>query len=193
MRIDDRQGVAQARAFAEHAHAGQVRKYIGGPYAAHPIAVARLVQRFCHDDAMVAAALLHDVREDCGVAGAELECLFGADVAQLVDELTDVSRPDDGHRAARKAIDLAHTAQASPRAKTIKCLDLVHNTASIVRHARGFAVVYLAEKAALLEVLGDASDTRAHALAVRVHARAVRRLALERVSPPVARQGSSPR
>ncbi|MCZ8254734.1 MAG: HD domain-containing protein [Polaromonas sp.] len=169
-------GMREAHRFADLAHAGQVRKYVGRPYIEHPVAVARLVMRFEHDEAMVMAGLLHDVKEDCGVTDSELVRLFGSDVAGLVDDLSDVSRPEDGNRAARKAIDLAHTAAAKPRAKSIKAADLTHNSMSIVRHGGAFAPVYLAEKARVLAVLGDASEPRLVALAQRVHTRAMHRL-----------------
>jgi guanosine-3',5'-bis(diphosphate) 3'-pyrophosphohydrolase len=80
---------------------------------------------------------------------------FGSVVASYVEQLTDVSRPEDGNRAARKAIDLAHTALASPQAHTIKLADLISNTRSIVERDPVFAVTYLAEKRKLLEVLKD--------------------------------------
>jgi (p)ppGpp synthase/HD superfamily hydrolase len=168
--------IERAAQLAVRAHEGQLRKYVGGPYVRHPMAVARLVRRFTHDRAMLAAALLHDVAEDTAVALAEIEENFGKDVSSLVSDLTDVSRPGDGNREQRKAIDRAHTAGASPRAKTIKACDLVHNTASIVRHDPTFARVYLAEKALLLEVLQDASDPGAVLLARRVHERGLRAL-----------------
>ncbi len=169
--------VQEALAFAARAHAGQVRKYTGRPYITHPIAVARLVHQFGGDSAMVAAALLHDTIEDCGVTAGELEARFGKDVSALVVHLTDVSRPENGNRAARKALDLAHTANASPRAKTIKALDLCHNTLSIVKGSTRFAQVYLDEKAQLLRVLGDASHCGAFDLAVRVYERSRKKLA----------------
>lgn len=172
------QGARDALRFAGLAHTGQLRRYVGRPYIEHPIAVARLVERFEHDEAMVMAALLHDVKEDCGVSVVTLEREFGAEVAGLVDDLSDVSTPADGNRAARKAIDRAHTARARPRAKTIKALDLVHNTMSIAAFDAKFAAVYLPEKALLLEVLADASDPRAVSLAKRVHARATARLGI---------------
>ena len=84
---------------------------------------------------------------------------FGEDVATLVDWLTDVSRPSDGNRAARKAIDRARLACAPARAQTIKLADLIDNTASVVAHGKGFAPVYLREARELLGVLdrGDPS------------------------------------
>jgi hypothetical protein len=76
-----------------------------------------------------------------------------------VADLTDVSRADDGNRAVRKAIDLAHTAKACADAKTIKLADLLSNTASIVAYDPGFARVYLKEKTALLKVLTEGDAT----------------------------------
>lgn len=174
-------GARDALRFAVFAHTGQLRRYVGRPYIEHPVAVARLVERFDHVEAMVMAALLHDVKEDCGVGIDTLVREFGVEVAGLVDDVSDISTPADGNRAARKAIDRAHTARARPQAKTIKALDLVHNTMSIAAHDVKFAAVYLPEKALVLDVLGDASDPRAVALARHVYARAVARIA---ISPP---------
>lgn len=69
--------------------------------------------------------------------------------------LTYVRQPSDGNRAARKAIDRAHTAQESAEVKTIKLANLIDNSHCIVARDPDFAKVYLAEKAALLEVLGE--------------------------------------
>jgi (p)ppGpp synthase/HD superfamily hydrolase len=81
---------------------------------------------------------------------------FGSKVSDLVGWLTDVSRPEQGNRATRKAIDRAHTASAPSEAQTIKLCDLISNTRSIVEHDPEFARVYLAEKRLLLEVMTKA-------------------------------------
>ena len=50
---------------ASEAHAGQIRNGSGGrPYIEHPLAVAELLAAHGFDDAVLAAALLHDVVED---------------------------------------------------------------------------------------------------------------------------------
>lgn len=82
-----------------------------------------------------------------------------------------MSKLSDGNRAVRKQRDLAHTAAAQPRAKTVKLMDLVHNCVSIVRHDNGFAALYLREMEASLAVLLDTSDPVALAFAQRLHAR----------------------
>ena len=153
--------VARADAFAARAHSAinHKRKYTGDDYIVHPREVAAIVATVPHTDEMLAAALLHDTVEDTGVGIETIRAEFGAVVAGLVADLTDVSTPGGGNRAIRKGIDLAHTAGASPSAKTIKLADLLSNTASIVAHDPGFARVYLKEKAAMLEVMTDGDAT----------------------------------
>src|SRR4051812_49014301 len=124
----------KALAFATECHQWQKRKYTGEPYIVHPIAVAKIVSSVTRDDEIVAAALLHDVVEDCGVMHLEILDGFGPRIASLVENLTDISRPSDGNRAARKAIDLEHTARAHPDAKTIKLADLLDNTKDIAEN-----------------------------------------------------------
>ncbi|WP_019583824.1 HD domain-containing protein [Thioalkalivibrio sp. ALE16] len=154
---------ARARQFATEAHegVGQVRKYTGDPYIVHPGAVADLVRTVDHTEAMLAAAWLHDTVEDTDVELPDIEREFGGEVASLVYWLTDVSRPEDGNRRQRKALDRAHLAQAPAAAQTVKLADLIDNSRSIFQHDPGFARVYLDEKRMLLDVL-EAGDPRLH-------------------------------
>ena len=57
----DKELVKRALAFATLAHGDQKRKYTGDMYIVHPIEVMEIVKTVPHDDAMLAAALLHDV------------------------------------------------------------------------------------------------------------------------------------
>lgn len=140
-------------AMAAHAAVGQNRKYTNEPYIVHPYEVMTIVKSVPHTEDMLAAALLHDVVEDTGCTITDIHLNFGADIAAIVDGLTDVSKPEDGNRAKRKAIDREHTAQAPAEAQTIKLADLISNSKSIMQHDPDFAVTYLAEKKLLLEVL----------------------------------------
>lgn len=144
---------AKEYATLRHAAIDQRRKYTGEPYIAHPAAVVKLVKSIPHDDAMICAAWLHDTVEDAGATLDEIERIFGVDVASLVEMLTDVSKTSDGNRATRKTIDREHTARASARAQTIKLADLIDNSVSIIEHGKGFATIYIKEKALLLDVL----------------------------------------
>lgn len=153
--------VDRALTFATAAHAavGQTRKYTGEPYVVHPIEVSSIVAEVGGTDVMLAAALLHDVLEDTNVTYELLAEQFGTEVAELVLWLTDVSKPEDGNRSTRKALDRQHSAAAPAEAQTIKVADLISNTRSIVAHDPNFAKVYLEEKRMLLEVLTKADST----------------------------------
>ena len=141
------------------AHGDQKRKYTNDPYIVHPIAVSEIVKTVAHTDEMVAAALLHDVVEDTPVTIDEIKTKFGSKVAELVGWLTDISRPEDGNRKTRKAIDRDHSARAPAEAQTIKVADLIHNTQSIEKHDPHFYKVYKEEKIKLLSVLTEADQT----------------------------------
>lgn len=147
--------VLAARAFAMKAHEGQERKYTGEPYFVHCDEVAWILKAAGERDEVVAAGFLHDTKEDCGVTHEELVSRFGEEVARLVDEMTDVSKPSDGNRAVRKGLDRAHTAASSRDAKTVKLADIISNSATIEKHDKDFAKVWLAEKKLLLDVLSE--------------------------------------
>ena len=150
MQIDEK-----ARIFATAAHAAvkQLRKYTGEAYIVHPTEVVGIVSTVPHTPEMLAAAWLHDVVEDTGVSIETIREEFGTQVSELVGWLTDVSKPEQGNRKARKAIDRAHTAMAPGEAQTIKLADLISNSRSILAHDPKFAVTYVEEKRLLLAVL----------------------------------------
>lgn len=83
--------VRSAYAFAAKCHEGQVRK-TGHPYITHPVAVTLAVAGLELDQNALAASLLHDVQEDCGIPNDVLAKEFGGDVARLVDALTKLEK-----------------------------------------------------------------------------------------------------
>jgi guanosine-3',5'-bis(diphosphate) 3'-pyrophosphohydrolase len=83
--------VEDAYKFALKAHKGQVRKS-GDPYVEHPLQTALILAELQLDASTLAAALLHDVPENCGIEIAELETKFGAEVAKLVDGTTKLGK-----------------------------------------------------------------------------------------------------
>lgn len=154
--LDPMLGFARAFAYGAHEGVGHRRKYTGAPYGVHLDDVAKILYTHgVRDTALLAAAFLHDTLEDTGVTRDVLVEHFGEEVAALVEEVTDVSRPDDGNRRLRKALDREHLANASRRGMTLKLADLISNTHSITRHDPGFARVYLEEKRLLLPLLNS--------------------------------------
>ena len=83
--------VDDAYHYAMKAHKGQFRKS-GEPYLEHPLHVALTLAELQLDTSSLAAALLHDVPEDCGVPISEIQAKFGPEVARLVDGVTKLSK-----------------------------------------------------------------------------------------------------
>lgn len=165
--------VIQAISFAEHAHrrrsltgAAQLRKYTDDPYIIHPLAVMKLCAAAGIDNSVVlAAAALHDTVEDTTVTLEEIEDCFGVDVRRLVFFLTDISKPEDGNRAIRKAIDRAHNSQGDSAAQSIKVADMIVNGTSIIQFDKDFARVYMRETRLLLDALTLAAVPLRHVAA----------------------------
>ncbi len=79
--------VVNAFNLAEKLHNGQMRKD-GKPYISHPVAVAKILAELDFDSEMIAAALLHDVVEDCGCTIEQIKKTFNENVANIVDAVT---------------------------------------------------------------------------------------------------------
>lgn len=65
---------------------------------------------------------------------------------------------EQGNRKTRKRIDLEHTSQATPEAKSVKLADLIHNSGSITKYDSNFSKTYMNEKRELLKVLKEGNE-----------------------------------
>ncbi len=83
--------VQDAYNFASQAHEGQVRKS-GEPYLEHPLQTALTLAELQLDASSLAAALLHDVPENCEIPISEIEAKFGSEVGKLVDGTTKLGK-----------------------------------------------------------------------------------------------------
>jgi len=134
------------------------RRYTGQPYITHPYSVAELVAVHEQDENMYAAALLHDIVEETPATTEDIFNQFGPIVGQMVKDLTDISKPEDGNREHRKKLDRIHLSGAHPSSKTIKLADMIINSESIIVHDPRFAATYMKEKRLLLEVLREGNE-----------------------------------
>jgi (p)ppGpp synthase/HD superfamily hydrolase len=96
------------------------------PYINHPIEVAALVAEATagDDPNLIAAALLHDVIEDCGVPYSLIAETFGTDVADLVAEVTDDKKLE---KSERKRLQVENAHKKTSRAKVLKLADKISN------------------------------------------------------------------
>ncbi len=127
----------RALEFAARKHRDQRRKGEGAaPYINHPIAVAAVVAGVggVDDPVTLAAAVLHDTVEDTETTLEELEAEFGAEVREVVDEVTD---DKDLAKEERKRRQIEHTPSASARAKELKLGDKICNIRDLVQAPPG--------------------------------------------------------
>jgi GTP diphosphokinase / guanosine-3',5'-bis(diphosphate) 3'-diphosphatase len=123
--------IERALTFAIEAH-GEQKRRSGDPYITHPIAVARLVGSLHMDPPTIAAALLHDVIEDCDVKIETINQKFGPDVALLVEGATKIDqlpgRALDTAQADAETLRKMFLAMAEDvRVVIVKLADRLHN------------------------------------------------------------------
>lgn len=121
--------VYRAYIYAAKMHGGQVR-HSGEPYLSHPIETAVILANMKMDAVTIAAGLLHDVREDSSVTYDQLEEMFGAEVAQLVEGVTKISKIHFASREEYQAENIRKMLVAMAndiRVIIIKLADRLHN------------------------------------------------------------------
>ena len=141
-----------------HQEVNQVRKYSGEPYIVHPLEVAKTLEGLGYSSDVIAAALLHDVVEDTNRTLEDIESNFGSNISSLVEMVTDVSKPEDGNRKARKALDCQHLYLASKEGKAIKLADMLSNAPTIISNNFGFAIKWMAEAENNYNVVKDGNE-----------------------------------
>ncbi len=113
--------IIKAANFAEKHHEGQTR-LSGDPYISHPIAVATILADLEQDSYTIAAALLHDIVEDCQITDAELD--------KMVAGVTKLGKLTFGSKEERQAENFRKMFIAMAediRIIIIKLADRLHN------------------------------------------------------------------
>ena len=126
--------ILAALRFAAWKHRDQRRKGPHSvPYINHPIDLANVLwfEGQVRDPLVIAAAILHDTIEDTETTPDELRGAFGATVAGIVDEVTDVTWL---RKRARKKLQVARAGRASKRARLVKLADKICNLRDIKAH-----------------------------------------------------------
>ena len=114
----------KAVTFATEAHKDQKRKRSDIPYIYHPLNMA------CHalsmnitDDAIIAACLLHDVVEDCGVSYDDLP--VNDETKEIVHLLTHAKIPPEKRDEVLQ--EYYDQIAQNPKATLVKCIDRTNN------------------------------------------------------------------
>ena len=119
----------RAYVFATKAHGNQKRAS-GDPYYSHPIEVAGILAGLKLDTASIVTALLHDTLEDTLATHDEIEKLFGAEIATLVEGVTKLSQLSYTSEQSKQAENFRKLLLAMSndiRVLLVKLADRLHN------------------------------------------------------------------
>ncbi len=109
---------------------GSQKRASGDPYFSHPVEVAGLMTELKLDQETIVTALLHDTVEDTLATTAEIEKLFGPNVARLVDGVTKLSKIEamsEKERAAENLRKFLLAMSEDIRVLLVKLADRLHN------------------------------------------------------------------
>lgn len=122
--------IMRAITYATTMHDGQRRKVDQTPYIAHPFRVAMLLkEHHCHND-LVIAGLLHDIVEDTEGTLEEIESIFGENISELVQSVTELEKTLPWEERKQHSIDQVR--EASFNVKLITCADKIDNLQSML-------------------------------------------------------------
>ncbi len=124
----------RAYVFTVQKHGSQKRAS-GDPYFSHPVEVAGILTELKMDQDTIITALLHDTLEDTLTTPEEIERLFGANIARLVDGVTKLSKIEaqnmevvtERERAAENLRKFLLAMSDDIRVLLIKLADRLHN------------------------------------------------------------------
>lgn len=158
--------VYRAFVFAREKHKTQTRKS-GEPYIIHPVEVTEILADLEMDEQTLAAGLLHDVVEDCGVTLDELKQNFGEEVMHLVDGVTklQIVGVDDGKKDMEEP-EIEEPITEATRERRKKQVEQTKNAANIrkifVAMAKDLRVIIIkiADRLHNMRTLGSLAPAR---------------------------------
>ncbi len=119
---------------ASYWHRGQLRKGSAIPYVEHVMGVALILDRSGFGENVVIAGLLHDAVEDTEATLAEIEGLFGSEVAGIVSDCSEQKTDSLGNKRPwidRKRDHLAVLVEAGLASRAVILADKLNNLISI--------------------------------------------------------------
>lgn len=133
----------KALQYAKEAHDCQYRKGTSLPYITHPIEASTIASGLCSElgiyssdrrGNIIAAALLHDVIEDCDKTKNDLEIVFNDVVAEYVEKASAVKK--NGWRETREEVINRLEKETDLGAKIVVFSDKLSNLRAIARDHR---------------------------------------------------------
>ncbi|MCY7385813.1 MAG: HD domain-containing protein [Microcoleus sp. CAN_BIN18] len=143
---------AKEFAIAKHAH----QKYGDRPYSYHLAQVSQVLKEFGYlgDEAIAAAAWLHDTVEDTEATYEELVSEFGVEISDIVFAVT--SEP--GENRVDRFRKTAPKIQSNQKALIVKLADRISNTEASLQNNPKLYKMYLKEFPLFKELLYNRQD-----------------------------------
>ncbi|NBC32402.1 MAG: RelA/SpoT family protein [Alphaproteobacteria bacterium] len=135
--VADEDLINRAYVFSMKAH-GQQRRASGDPYFLHPLEVAGILADMKLDTGSIVTGLLHDTVEDTVASLEDLDKLFGAEIRELVDGVTKLSKLElqsDADKQAENFRKLVLAMSKDLRVLLVKLADRLHNMRTL-QHIR---------------------------------------------------------
>jgi len=126
---------SDALAVAFRWHSGQLRKSTGLPYVIHCVEVAACLERLGFGEPVVIAGLLHDILEDTEIPPNDLSDLFGSEVFEIVQALTETKRDEAGAKRPwidRKRDHIRHLRDSDNHVRAVALADQWQNLSSVL-------------------------------------------------------------
>lgn len=143
--------IKKAYNFALEKHNGQ-KRVSGESYIMHPLRVAKLLAEWGFGSEVVIAGLLHDVIEDCNVSVDMITGMFGSNIANLVDAVTQVNKHMKGLEGlSKKEID---------RLSDIRLIKNISEESLFIKVADRLDNLYTIDVMSEAKQLNKARDTR---------------------------------
>lgn len=130
---DDMSKVLKAYEFADKYHKDQKRAS-GEEFITHPLSIGIRLANMNVDHDMIIAGILHDLVEDTEVSLEDIEKIFGANIAELVDGVTKISKLKPESKKTQKAETIRKMLFAmikDMKIIIIKFVDKLHNMSTL--------------------------------------------------------------
>ena len=125
----DKNVIEKAYRLMLKAHGQQKRKTDNSPYVIHPLMVAKKLAQLDFPDAVIAAAMVHDVLEDSDVTEQTLRQELGDEVVDIILPLSEDKSLEWEERKKRYLEDVKN---ASIESKAVAIADKIHNLESLL-------------------------------------------------------------
>jgi (p)ppGpp synthase/HD superfamily hydrolase len=122
--------IQKAISIASLAHKEQKRKITGVPYISHPLSAGLILAKTKAPEDVIVAGILHDTIEDTNLTKEFIQKEFGADVARMVNDVTEQDKNLSWDE--RKKVACEHIEHMQQDSLLVKSADVLDNMLDMI-------------------------------------------------------------